>query len=108
MMITGQKPVKKSKQGRFQVVDTIAMFKPITKFCKQIINANTIPSLVRESFRLAEEERPGAVNLELPEDIAHEYTDNHFIYPINKPRRPAPDIKCIIEASKMIARRSTR
>ena len=103
LMITGQKPVKKSKQGRFQVVDTIAMFKPITKFCKQIINANTIPSLVRESFRVAEEERPGAVNLELPEDIAQEYTDNQFIFPISKTRRPSPDINCVIAATRMIA-----
>jgi acetolactate synthase-1/2/3 large subunit len=31
-----------------------------------------IPSLVRDAFRLAEEERPGAVHLELPEDVAFE------------------------------------
>ena len=39
---------------------------------KQIVNANTIPSLVREAFRIAEEEKPGPVLLELPEDIAEE------------------------------------
>lgn len=102
MMITGQKPVKKSKQGRFQVLDTVGMFKPITKFAKQIVNANTIPSLIRESFRLAEEERPGAVNLELPEDIADEYTDNQSVYIPSHPRRPAPDQKSIVAAVKMI------
>jgi acetolactate synthase-1/2/3 large subunit len=102
MMITGQKPVKKSKQGRFQIVDTIMMFKPLTKFCRQVVNANNIPSLVREAFRLAEEERPGAVNIELPEDIAEEYTDNHFMYPIKKPRRPQADAKCVEEAIRMI------
>ncbi|MEM9532084.1 MAG: acetolactate synthase large subunit [Pseudomonadota bacterium] len=102
LMITGQKPVKKSKQGRFQVLETVPMFKPITKFAKQIVNANTIPSLVRESFRLAEEERPGAVNLELPEDIAHEYTDTQFMYPVSRPRQPAPDQKCVRAAIQMI------
>ena len=102
MMITGQKPVKKSKQGRFQIVETVAMFLPLTKYAKQIVNGNTIPSLVREAFRLAEEERPGAVNLELPEDIAHEYCDSQFIYPVNRPRHPAPDPKCIRQAVKMI------
>ncbi|MEM1090003.1 MAG: acetolactate synthase large subunit [Pseudomonadota bacterium] len=102
LMITGQKPVKKSKQGRFQILETVPMFKPITKFAKQVVNANTIPSLVRESFRIAEEERPGAVNLELPEDIAHEYTDNQFIYPQSRPRLPTPDQKCVRTAVQMI------
>jgi len=75
IMITGQKPIKKSKQGRFQIVDVVGLFKPITKLSTQIVHGNTIPALVRESFRLAEEERPGAVLLELPEDIAAEECD---------------------------------
>ncbi|MDX1569900.1 MAG: acetolactate synthase large subunit [Xanthomonadales bacterium] len=102
MMITGQKPVKKSKQGRFQIVETVPMFTPITKFAKQIVNANTVPSLVREAFRLAEEERPGAVNLELPEDIAHEYADQTQVYTRRVPRRPHADEKAIEQAIKMI------
>ena len=75
VMITGQKPIKKSKQGQFQIVDVVKLFAPITKMAKQIVHGNTIPSLVREAFRVAEEERPGAVLLELPEDIAAEETD---------------------------------
>ena len=75
VMITGQKPIKKSKQGRFQIIDVVELFSPVCKFAKQIVHGNTIPSLVRESFRIAEEERPGAVLLELPEDIAAEETD---------------------------------
>lgn len=102
MMITGQKPVKKSKQGRFQIVETVPMFIPLTKFAKQIINANTIPSLIREAFRLAEEERPGAVNLELPEDIAEEYTSNRQVFRPTNPRRPSADIKAVEHAVKMI------
>ena len=39
---------------------------------KQIVNGNTIPSIVREAFRVSEEEKPGPVLLELPEDIAAE------------------------------------
>ena len=70
MMITGQKPIKISKQGKFQIVNVVEMMRPLTKFTKQIVNGNNIPSLVREAVRLAEEERPGAVHLELPEDVA--------------------------------------
>jgi acetolactate synthase-1/2/3 large subunit len=76
VMITGQKPIKKSKQGQFQIVDVVHLFAPICKMTKQIVNGNTIPSLVREAFRVAEEEKPGPVLLELPEDIAAENVEN--------------------------------
>lgn len=81
VMITGQKPIKKSKQGQFQIVDIVGLFDPICKMSKQIVHGNTIPSLVREAFRTAEEERPGAVLLELPEDIAAEDTTAHVLQP---------------------------
>lgn len=81
IMITGQKPIKKSKQGQFQIVDIVNLFDPICKMSKQIVHGNTIPALVREAFRIAEEERPGAVLLELPEDIAAEQTDATVLPP---------------------------
>lgn len=81
IMITGQKPIKKSKQGQFQIVDIVNLFSPICKMSKQIVHGNTIPALVREAFRSAEEERPGAILLELPEDIAEEECDAHVIPP---------------------------
>ncbi len=81
IMITGQKPIKKSKQGQFQIIDIVSLFDPICKMSKQIVHGNTIPALVREAFRTAEEERPGAVLLELPEDIAAEATDEQVITP---------------------------
>ena len=31
LMVTGQKPIKKSKQGRFQILDVVDMMGPITK-----------------------------------------------------------------------------
>ncbi|MBF0294403.1 MAG: acetolactate synthase large subunit [Magnetococcales bacterium] len=88
--ITGQKPIKKSKQGRFQILDVVGTMRPITKLAEQIPAAGKIPSLVREAFRRAEEERPGAVHLELPEDIAREHTDAS---PLRKivTQRAAPD-----------------
>ena len=81
VMLTGQKPIKTSKQGQFQIIDIVDLFDPICKMSKQIVNGNTIPALVREGFRLAEEERPGTVMLELPEDIAAEDCDAHIIEP---------------------------
>ena len=94
MMITGQKPIKKSKQGRFQILDVVAMMGPITKYTHQMAASDNIPSRVREAFRLAEEEKPGAVHIELPEDIADEQTD---AMPIKRSmsRRPSADPKAV-------------
>ena len=101
VLLTGQKPIKKSKQGRFQIVDIVNMMKPLTYFTKQIVNGNAIPSIVREAFRLAEEERPGAVHIELPEDIAEEETTTR-IFEKHDIRRPSADDKAIESAIKMV------
>ena len=101
LMITGQKPIKRSKQGQFQIIDIVHMMQPITKYTRQIVNGNNIPSSVREAFRLAQEERPGAVHLELPEDIAAEET-NATLYTESKARRPAAEKKAIALAVEMI------
>ncbi len=79
LMITGQKPVKKSKQGRFQILDVVDMMTPLTKYTTQIVAGDNIPSRVREAFRIATEEKPGAVHLELPEDIAAEQSGMHLL-----------------------------
>ncbi len=101
VMVTGQKPIKMSKQGQFQIVNVVDMMKPLTKFTKQIVNGNTIPSIIREGFRIAEEERPGAVHLELPEDISQEET-NSEIFDVFQTRRPSGEQKAINKAISMI------
>ena len=53
VMITGQKPIKVSKQAQFQIVDVVSLFTPLCKMAKQIVNGERIPSLVREGFRLS-------------------------------------------------------
>ena len=100
-MLAGQKPIRKSKQGRFQIVDVVGLMKPITKYSQQIVDGNNVPSMVRDSFRIAMEERPGAVYLELPEDIAEEETDAE-VFEVVGHRRPSPDPKSIAAAIEMI------
>jgi len=101
LMITGQKPIKTSKQGRFQVIDIVDMMRPITKFTAQVVSGDRIPSMVREAFRLAHEERPGAVHIELPEDIAVETTTQPLLSP-SLTRRPIAEYKAIANAIDMI------
>lgn len=99
--ITGQKPIKKSKQGRFQILDVVGTMRPITKMAEQIPSAEKIPSLVREAFKRAEEERPGATHLELPEDIARDLTTATPLRKIST-QRAAPDPKAIKAAIERI------
>ena len=101
LVITGQKPIRKSKQGRFQIIDTVRMMQPITKFATSITSADRVASVTREAIRIAEEERPGAVHIELPEDIALEETTVSAIVP-QKTRRPNADEKSIQVAIEAI------
>ncbi|MEM7197653.1 MAG: acetolactate synthase large subunit [Pseudomonadota bacterium] len=106
IMITGQKPIKKSKQGQFQIVDVVNLFAPICKMAKQIVHGNNIPAMVREAFRVAEEERPGAVLLELPEDIAAEDTNACVIPP--HPRHYAVARDTVLDEAATLIKQAKR
>src|SRR2546429_115665 len=60
VMITGQKGIMKSRQAGFQIVDVVTAFKPLTKMARQIVSTATIPTLVRDAFRIAMGQRPVA------------------------------------------------
>jgi acetolactate synthase-1/2/3 large subunit len=95
VMITGQKGVLSHKQARFQVVDIVSIMTPLTKLARQIVSTATIPSIVREAFRVAQQERPGPVHLELPEDIAVEaarLVASVPLHPIDLPIAPPPAV----------------
>ena len=104
VMLTGQKPIKSSKQGRFQIVDVVDMMQPLTKYTRQIESGDLVPSTVREAFRRAQEERPGAAHLELPEDIAREETEEPVIE-ASYVRRPLAEHKAIRRAVELISQR---
>ncbi|GMR14738.1 MAG: acetolactate synthase large subunit [Gammaproteobacteria bacterium] len=101
VMLSGQKPIRNSKQGRFQIVDLVDLMRPITKYAEQVVDGGNIPAIVRDAFRIATEERPGAVYIELPEDIAEEQTDAS-LFDVVGSRRPHADSLVIDQAVAMI------
>ncbi|HSD12043.1 MAG TPA: acetolactate synthase large subunit [Patescibacteria group bacterium] len=101
LMITGQKPIRKSKQGRFQIVDTIEIMRPLTKYARQVMSGSAVAATVREAFRVAEEERPGAVHIELPEDVAADDAPGEP-FSSARVRRPDADEKAVAMAVEMI------
>lgn len=102
VMITGQKPIKTSKQGKFQIIDVVEMMQPLTKFTKQVTHAAHIPSIIREAFRLATEERPGAVHIELPEDIAQEQVSKPMLFEVVDYKIPFAGAKTVERGVEMI------
>lgn len=102
VIITGQKPIKTSKQGKFQIVDVVEMMEPLTKFTKQVTHSEHIPSIIREAFRLAQEERPGTVHIELPEDIAREDIKKPYVFDVVDFKIPHAIPETIIGAANMI------
>jgi acetolactate synthase-1/2/3 large subunit len=87
IILTGQKGILSARQARFQIVDVIGSMRPLTKMARQIVSASSIPTIVRDAFRVAMEERPGPVLLELPEDIAAEKAEAEIVpsHPIDIP-----------------------
>jgi acetolactate synthase-1/2/3 large subunit len=105
-MITGQKPVKPATHGRFQIIDGVDMMRPFTKFTHQLASADIISPRAREAFRLVKEEKPGAMHLEFPKDIAEEHTDMPPI-PRSHARRAVPEKKAIRAVINGLARAQT-
>jgi murein DD-endopeptidase MepM/ murein hydrolase activator NlpD len=54
VMITGQKPIRTSKQGAFQIIDVVRMMGPITKYTRQVVGPGYIPARLREGRPFSE------------------------------------------------------
>lgn len=102
ILITGQKPVMSAKQARFQIVDIVASMKPLTKMTRQIVSPAAIPATLRDAFRVAMEERPGPVHLELPEDVAGEEVETVSVIAPHVLERPVASATALDNATRTI------
>ena len=101
LVLTGQGSTDRLHKESHQIMDVVSMFKPVTKWATTILNADTIPEIVRKAVRLARTEKPGAVHIELPEDVA----SMESTVPPMKPRRfrrSVPDDKIVDQAFDML------
>ena len=101
LVLTGQGSTERLHKESHQIMDVVAMFEPVTKWAATILNANTIPEIVRKSVRLSRTEKPGAVHIELPEDIAKHEADAQPMKP-RRFRRYVADEKIIDRAFAML------
>lgn len=68
--ITGQVGTDQMHIEAHQYLDLVAMFAPVTKWNTQIVRPSNTPEIVRKAFKRAQSEKPGAVHIDLPENIA--------------------------------------
>ena len=106
LVITGQTDTDFLHKESHQNMDAVAMFKPMTKWRWSIRNADSIPEIVRRAFKIALEEKAGAVHLELPQDIAKMESD---IKPIKTQQvlRSRPNEELIEKAANLILESKT-
>ena len=102
LAITGQTSTDQLHKESHQNMDPITMFEPITKWRWSMRNADSIPEIIRRAFKIALEEKGGAVHLELPQDVAKMESD---IKPIGTKEifRPRPNKDLIKKAAKMVS-----
>lgn len=68
--IAGQAGTERLHKESHQVLDLVSIFQPITKYASQLLEADTIPEVVRKAFKTAQSEKMGACFIEFPENIA--------------------------------------
>lgn len=79
--ITGQVGTDQMHIEAHQYLDLVAMFAPVTKWSTQIVRPSNTPEIVRKAFKRSQSEKPGAVHIDLPENIAAMPAVGH---PLNK------------------------
>jgi acetolactate synthase-1/2/3 large subunit len=99
--ITGQAARTRLHKESHQNVDTVQLFEGITKYNQQILSADTIPEIIRKAFDVATMESPGAVHLQLPEDVASDEVQGSPL-PIGKQAKARPDKQSLQAAAQLI------
>ncbi len=101
LVLTGQGSTDRLHKESHQVMDVVGMFEPVTKWAETIRHPDTIPEVVRKAVRLARSEKPGAVHIELAEDLAKLDTPAVPLSP-RRFRRSVPDDKIVDRAFELL------
>jgi acetolactate synthase-1/2/3 large subunit len=99
--ITGQAGLERVHKESHQYVNIVEAFRPLTKWNTRVERASVIPEVVRHAFKIAQEEKPGACHIELPEDVAGEAVTAVPLVS-RRARRPSPDRPSLRDAAARI------
>ncbi len=101
LVLTGQGSTRRLHKESHQVMDVVGMFEPVTKWAASVRHPDNIPEMVRKAVRVARTEKPGAVLIELPEDLAKLSCDKVPL-PVHRFRRAVTDDKVVDRAFEIL------
>lgn len=101
ILLTIDIPLPGEGRGVLTELDCAKLFEPVTKLSVQVKSAQKLPEIIRRAFRVACSGKPGAVHLQIPEDMLTAEIDPATVslhterqcmtYPAY-PTRPEPDL----------------
>ena len=100
--IGGAVPVADRLKQLHQSMDTIGLFRPITKFSAEIDSPSAVSEVVANAFRAAESGRPGAAFISAPKDIMTGEAKGEVLTPAAPVRLGAAEIDAIAAAADVI------
>ncbi len=101
--IAGQAATTRMHKESHQHLDLVNLFRPITKYSTQVLDAGIVPEIVRKAFKQSEAEKPGASFIDLPENIAKAEIDAKEPLKVQRALAPVPPEEKIRQASELIA-----
>jgi acetolactate synthase-1/2/3 large subunit len=88
----GSVPRSELLKQTHQSLDSVAMFKPVTRYAAEIESPEAIGEVVANAFRAAETGRRGAAYVSLPFDVMNGPAPDSVLTPVSVPHLgPAPD-----------------
>lgn len=103
VVLTGQGDLERMHKESHQYIDVVSLMHPITKWNARVTDPAIVPEAVRKAFAVAEQEKPGATHLELPEDVmAAEVPAEWRPLPRRAPVRPEPSARELLRAADLI------
>lgn len=99
--ITGQAGLDRQHPESHQYLDIVKIFEPATKWSVQIKDSQTIAKIIRKAFRVAQMEKPGAVLIELPENLASQMIPTHPL-PVTPIPKCSPISQALEDARSLI------
>jgi acetolactate synthase I/II/III large subunit len=100
--IGGAVPVADRLKQLHQSMDTVNLFRPITKFSAEIDSPSSVSEVVANAFRAAESGRPGAAFISAPKDIMTGEANGEVLTPTGPESLGPADPRAIAAAASLI------
>ena len=100
--IGGAVPIANRLKQIHQSMDTVSLFRPITRFSAEIDSPQAVSEVVANAFRAAESGRPGAAFISAPQDIMTGAADGDVLTPVAPTMLGPADAEAVATAAALI------